>query len=163
MWQTVFLPLIVGCAGASVGALATAYFSNRSIGTKLAIVEGDISTDIAEINGKLEAHIKDEKIMYKIAEIVVNRHNKELHKDSMYEFVEGEIIKHHKTCGDEVDETLKTFGSNVDKLEGKLQHMELKQVKTNMKLNIITSMVSEIAKKMEIRIDPTKLTGEDNE
>lgn len=143
MWLSIILSSGGAILGAIVGALATAYFSSKSFTTKL-----------AELDSK----------MYKIAEVVVERHKAELHQDSMYTYVEGEINKHHKRCGDEMEESLKAFGSVVGKLESKLQHMELKQTKTNIKLNIVTTIVSEIAKKMQITIDPTKISnGDDDE
>lgn len=142
MWLNIFVPIVSAAVGAVIGALATAYFSSRSISVKL-----------AEIDTKI----------FKIAEIVVERHNKEFHRDSMYTYVEGEIYKHKSICGNDLETTLKRFDVKVDKMEAKLHHMEIKQSKINIKLNIINQIISEMAKKMQVSLDPTKLNGDDDE
>jgi len=67
------------------------------------------------------------------------------------------IEKHKGECGARLNGVISGF-------DVKLQKMELRQVKIDMKTNLLLSFVEQMAKKMEITIDINSLTkGESNE
>lgn len=136
MISSILAPIFSAIFGAVIGALATAYFSSRSISIKL-----------AELDTKI----------YKIAEVVVKRHEDKLHQST----VEDAIQNHKIDCGNEMKESLDKFNELVSSFNSKIQHMELKQTRANFKINLVSSLISEIAKKMQVSIDPTKVDGDE--
>ena len=77
------------------------------------------------------------------SEEILKNHIKINHQDSMYIYVETEISKHNKSCGIDVR-------NDIDKIDNKLHHMELKEVKNGMLLKSVAKMVSSISKKMNL-------------
>lgn len=60
--------------------------------------------------------------------------------------MEKKICKHEETCGKDMLVTIRNF-------DLKLQKIELRQVKMDVKMNMTASLVSKIADKMKITID----------
>jgi hypothetical protein len=136
MPQTFLITLVVGVVVAILTALFTHFIQNKGISDK----------------------------MFKVAETVTERHSKQMHQLDINKFVEDEIDEHEEKCGKNITSMFNDLKKDVKSLETKMQHMELKQVKSNLKMNLVTNMLGEIAKKMEIKIDPTKIAnGDDDE
>ena len=137
--------------GSVISSLVTSFFSKKNI-----------MKVFAEFESKMTAYINSSnKMMYDVADKVVTLHKKELHQDSMYTYVEDQITKHYKICGGDVNKYIAELNGSIEKLKDIIKFMEMKQMKTNMKLNTLTVMVSEVVKKMQITIDPTKLSKEE--
>ena len=88
-----------------------------------------------------------ESKMENIAEVesdkAVKNHVKINHQDSLYTYVEGALEKHKVDCGS------KTTAA-ISKLESKMHHMELKDVRNTTILEGVAKTVSRIAEKMNI-------------
>lgn len=85
-----------------------------------------------------------------ISDDVVRNHIKINHQIKLEEFVEGELDKHQKSCGDELRKSFDKLETKIGTIDTKMQHMEIRQVESRMVMSSMSKILNKIANKMQI-------------
>jgi flagellar biosynthesis regulator FlaF len=86
----------------------------------------------------------------KAAGEAIEHHIAVLHQDSMYKYVESELKKYDEGRAAEIKATIASLSASVGTMSQKLQHMEIKEVKSAMVLKSVAIMVGNISKKLNL-------------
>lgn len=84
--------------------------------------------------------------MDKVAKENVELHEKVKHQDSMYTYVENEVIKHENKCGEDIKK-------DVREMKSKLEVVGTTLVEHNVKLNVINDQLESLNLKMNRLLD----------
>jgi septal ring factor EnvC (AmiA/AmiB activator) len=86
------------------------------------------------------------QLMDKVAKENVELHEKVKHQDSMYTYVENEVIKHENKCGEDIKK-------DVREMKSKLEVVGTTLVEHNVKLNVINDQLESLNLKMNRLLD----------